>query len=124
MNQITQIEEDKTVGAFLNKNAEFASANQDAIRKAMFEATPPDKRNNGWANEGAKGANGLRRGSIPDSIYRKMQAGETYTVRQLSEAANMSGKVVSNAIRDLRRHGLVHVVPKHEGILHGYRRVS
>lgn len=109
---------------FQTKYAEFASANQDAILRAMIRATPLEQRNNGWANEGAKGANGLRKGSIPDRVFRKMQAGETYTVRQLSESANMSGKVVSNAIRDLRRHGLVHVVPKHEGILHGYRRVS
>ena len=109
---------------FSNEYAAFASANQDAILRAMIRATPLAQRNNGWANEGAKGANGLRRGSIPDRVLRKMQAGETYTVRQLSEAANMSGKVVSNAIRDLRRHGLVHVVPKHEGIFHGYRRVS
>ena len=109
---------------FANENAAFASANQDLILRAMQRATPPSMRNYGWQNGDAKGAPGIRQGSLPHRVLNEMAGGDTYTIQQLSERTKLAGEKVSNAIRDLRRGGHVTCINRYEGKFNGYRRVA
>ena len=108
---------------FAPENAAFASAHQDLILRAMIRATPLALRNNGWANESAKGKPGLRDGSVAHTVYNAMAEGEIYTISQLCAKTSLTRQQVSDGIRDLRR-GYVVCKPRHSGQFNGYKRAG
>jgi len=89
---------------FQPKYAEFASANQDAIRLAMIRATPPQFRPIAATpanhNKGGK----LKAGSVSQQVLRSVAVGVNFTARDVMAKTGLSYDQVRCALTEHCRY--------------------